>query len=169
MSMKSFDKFCESIIMNDPKSRKEIFDERQKIVRKSIYTEALIGYSTAVFLNTLIMEGVYQWCESHVAPMLALALAAVIYCEIRCAVKGVLIAVNGTFSRTFSGVYCIFMGSVLGATQFLSAVEEWDKLVKDGMVTRTAMLILVLFLCLIYGVLSIVLTKRERKKREDTE
>ena len=41
MSLKSFDKFCERMILAEPGSEKEIYDERQKQIRTQLTVEAL--------------------------------------------------------------------------------------------------------------------------------
>lgn len=56
MSLKSFDKFCERMILAEPGSQKEIFDERQKIVRSRITIEALLIFGCSAILNCMIME-----------------------------------------------------------------------------------------------------------------
>lgn len=49
MSMKSFDKFCERIILAEPGSQKEIFDERQRQQRTQLTVEALRCVGTVCF------------------------------------------------------------------------------------------------------------------------
>ena len=45
MSLKSFDDFCAKIVNNDPiVSQKDIFDERQTVVRSQITTRALWAF-----------------------------------------------------------------------------------------------------------------------------
>ena len=41
MSLKSFDKFCERLILSEPGSQKEVFDERQNVMRSRLAIEAL--------------------------------------------------------------------------------------------------------------------------------
>jgi len=56
MSMKSFDKFCERIILAEPGSQKEIFDERQRQQRTQLTVEALLIYCAASALCVLLNE-----------------------------------------------------------------------------------------------------------------
>lgn len=71
MSLKSFDKFCENIILGEPSSpkQKQIFDERQNILRSRLITEALIIFAVRSALNTMVMDAGPMWCEGFFAPM----------------------------------------------------------------------------------------------------
>ena len=55
MSLKSFDEFCAKIINGKP-VEKEIFDERQKLVRTQITVEAFKVFTVTACVNVLIME-----------------------------------------------------------------------------------------------------------------
>ena len=69
MSLKSFDKFCENLILTEPGSQKIIYDERQKIVQMKIGIETLIIFGGAATLNCLAMDLIYQYAESYTAPL----------------------------------------------------------------------------------------------------
>lgn len=56
MSMKSFDKFCEKMILGEPGSEKEIFDERQKQLRTHILVQSLVIYAIASALCVVLNE-----------------------------------------------------------------------------------------------------------------
>lgn len=56
MSLKSFDDFCAKIVNNDPIEQKEIFDERQLIVRSQITKRALWAFVIMSGINLIIME-----------------------------------------------------------------------------------------------------------------
>ncbi len=60
MSMKSFDKFCERLILAEPGSEKEVFDERQRLIQQRLAVEALLIYVGVTLINTMMMEIFYQ-------------------------------------------------------------------------------------------------------------
>ena len=92
MSMKSFDKFCERIILAEPGSQKEIFDERQRQQRTQLTVEALLIYCAAAALCVLMNE-VFGFLES--SGMVFIAAAAFLWWNIRALVKGCLFGVSG--------------------------------------------------------------------------
>lgn len=168
MSLKSFDKFCESIILNDPKSRKEIFDERQRQIRDKITLESLLIYVVAVFVNTTIMDEAYKWCESYAAPMLLLMIACCIYWTIRNAVKGTLFAVNGTFSNKFTGIYGMFISVMFGISNVFG-FEDGESLVSDGVVTESFMVLATFTLTFVYSLIMFILARNNDKRRAAAE
>ncbi|MBP1580654.1 MAG: hypothetical protein J6B57_11265 [Oscillospiraceae bacterium] len=97
MSMKSFDKFCEKIILGEPGSEKEIFDERQKQQRTQLLVEAFLFYSvaTAVLLLLNEIDETPRFFESSFSVLALCAGAAVLWWTIRAAVKGCLFGVSG--------------------------------------------------------------------------
>ena len=94
MSMKSFDKFCERIILAEPGSQKEIFDERQRQQRTQLTVEALLIYCTASALCVLLNED-FGFLESSFSGMVFIAAAAFLWWTIRALVKGCLFGVSG--------------------------------------------------------------------------
>ena len=94
MSMKSFDKFCERIILAEPGSQKEIFDERQRQQRTQLTVEALLIYCAAAALCVLMNE-VFGFLESSFSGMVFIAAAAFLWWNIRALVKGCLFGVSG--------------------------------------------------------------------------
>lgn len=168
MSLKSFDKFCESIILNDPKSRKEIFDERQRQIRDKITLESLLIYVTAVFVNTAIMENVYMWCESYTAPMLLLMFICCFYWVIRNAAKGTLFGVNGTFSNKFTGIYGMFMSVIFGISAAFK-IEEGEEFISNGVVSESLLILVIFVLMFVFGLIMFILADREDKRRAAAE
>ena len=88
MSMKSFDKFCERIILAEPGSQKE----RQQ--RTQLTVEALLIYCAAAALCVLMNE-VFGFLESSFSGMVFIAAAAFLWWNIRALVKGCLFGVSG--------------------------------------------------------------------------
>lgn len=168
MSLKSFDKFCESIILNDPKSRKDIFDERQRQIRSKITLESLLIYVTAVFVNTAVMENAYMWCESYAAPMLLLMIACCFYWMIRNAAKGTLFAVNGSFSNKFTGIYGMFMSVMFGISAVFK-LEEGESFIRNGAVTKSFMFLVTFVLIFVFSLIMFILAGKEDKRRAAAE
>lgn len=168
MSLKSFDKFCESLILNEPKSRKEIFDERQKIIRNKITVECLLIYAVAVFANTFIMEEFYRWSESYFGAMLPIMSACLLYWLIRNEAKGTLFAVNGSFSNKFTGIYGIFMSVIFGISS-MARLMDGEALFKDGMATIIFIGLLTFAIIFVYSLLMIIFTRKNDKLKEAAE
>lgn len=166
MSLKSFDKFLENYILGQPNSKKEIMDERQKIARTQILAETLAIFSGLAFINTFVMDMFYNWAESYASPMLIFFMLCMIYFNIRCFAKGCLIGINGGKAITFTAVYAIFMGAMMG-TKYLFGNEEYRSLFADGRLTDDFCFIASWLLFVIYGVLTMILAKLDQKKKED--
>ena len=167
MSLKSFDKFCESIIMGEPKSQKEIFDERQKIVRSRITIEALLIFGCSAILNCMIMEECYKWAESQLAAMGLLVSLCLLYWQVRCAAKGCMIGTHGKFAQVFSGVYIIFI-SVLGILS-IDISGEPDFIIKNGALSKDFIGVVVMLILLAVGIITLCVIRHENKRDETEE
>lgn len=169
MSLKSFDKFCEDLILKEPESNKIILDERQKLMRSRILTETLIIFSGLAFVNCLVMDLAYQWAETYAAPMLVFMVLCACYYNVRCAAKGCLVGINGERSAKFSAGYCIFMGIMMAIKNAFSGDEEERALFADGKLTDNFCFLLVCILAIVCGVLTIIFIKSSRKEKEDDD
>lgn len=169
MSLKSFDKFCEDLILKQPGSDKIILDERQKLMRSKILTETLVIFSSLSFINCLIMDLAYQWAETYAAPLLVFMFLCACYYNIRCAVKGCLVGINGERSAKFSAGYCIFMGIMMSVKYAFSGDEEQRVLFADGKLTDNFCFLMGWILTIVCGVLTFILIKKSRKDKEDDE
>lgn len=162
MSLKSFDKFCENMILSEPKSEKAIFDERQKIVRSQLTAEALIVYVFLSAVNVFIMEASYQWCESYFATLVLAAAVSLMWWTIRCAAKGVLFGVNGTFSIRYVGAMWIGLG-------LCNVVMEGcriEYLYKDGMIAEKLVMLVSFGLLAVCGIISLIVASAEDKRHK---
>lgn len=166
MSLKSFDKFCERMILGEPCAEKEIFDERQKIVRSQITIEALLIFGCSAILNCMIMEECYKWAESQLAAMALLVSACLLYWQVRCAAKGCMIGTNGKFTQAFSGV-CIIFISVLGILS-IDISGEPDFIIKNGALSKDFIGVVVMLIFLAVGIITLCVIRHENK-REETE
>lgn len=97
MSLKSFDDFCAKIVNNDPiQQQKDIFDERQAVVRSQLTIRALWVFVISSGINLLIMECGPQWCESYVLSTAIFGAIAYLYWVCANARRGSLFGINGT-------------------------------------------------------------------------
>lgn len=168
MSFKSFDKFCEDLILKQPGSEKIILDERQKIMRSKVLTEAFIIFSGLSFVNTLAMDLFYQWAETYAAPMLIFMFLCACYFNIRCAVKGCLVGINGEKSAKLSAAYCIFMGGTM-TLKYIFSDDDQHVLFKDGQLTDNLLFMVSFILAIACGVLTLIFIKTGKKNKEDNE
>lgn len=100
MSLKSFDDFCAKIVNNDPVQQKEIFDERQKLVRSQLTIRALWAFVAAACINILVIECGPQWCESTVLSTAVFGAAAYLYWVIANARRDTLFGIGNSSAST---------------------------------------------------------------------
>ncbi len=94
MSLKSFDKFCEKIIMGEVGSEKEIYDERQNQIRTKLIVEALLVFGVMTALGMLLYD-MFKWCESAFPICAVCCAAAYLWWTIRALFKDCLFGVKG--------------------------------------------------------------------------
>ncbi len=115
MSMKSFDKFCEKVINGeyDGRPTKEIFDERQNILRMKLTKRALWLFVIMSGINLIVMECGPQWCESRVMSTAIFGAAAHLYWTAAAVKKDALFGLSGvepiTRQMMFIFIYCLGM------------------------------------------------------------
>lgn len=172
MSLKSFDKFCENIILGEPSSQKQIFDERQNIVRSRLITEALIIFAALSMLNTMIMEAGPKWCESFSAPMVFFAALCLLWWLIRCSVKGALFGVDGTTAMKCTGgfwagigLFYMIMNTFGGHSDGVFA----GGIIVDGMVGEKFLIVVSCAVLTLCGVYILVMASREDRHRKSEE
>lgn len=166
MSLKSFDKFCEDLILKQPGSDKAVLDERQKLMRSKILTETFVIYACLSFANTLFMDLAYRWSETFAAPMLIFMLMCAFYYNVRCACTGSLVGINGERSAKMSAWYCVLMGFMM----FMRFIFSDDKaLVKDGRLTDNCCFMIVYILAVVIGISTFVFVKVSRRSNKEDE
>lgn len=170
MSLKSFDKFCEKIIMGDPApiNQKEIFDERQNQVRQKLTIEALTVFGAAVSLNTLIMDCGPKWCEGYFAPIVLILALSYMYWLIRVVKKGALFGVEGTAKAERNAGMFISMSVVYGLIMFLNEDRE-IYIFRDGMVSEIFVIMLFYVIAVVCGAVTLVLAHKEKKRLKAEE
>lgn len=169
MSMKSFDKFCEKLITAEPGSEKEIFDERQNVMRMRLAIEALFICVCLILINGIVTEMVvkYQWAEYMMTADLLFAVLSMLWWIIRCAVKGCLVAVSGRIAQKTAAVMSVLVGALNGLRYALDIGEE-SFLIKDGRLSADFVFLICFALMIVCGIFMFTAIRRE-EKREETE
>ncbi len=165
MSLKSFDRFCEKIIMGepDPINRKEIFDERQNQVRQKLIIEALTVFGAAVSINTLVMDCGAKWCEGYFAPIALLVALCYMYWLIRVVKKGALFGVEGT-AHAERTAWSLVVMPVLYSLIMLRNEDKELYIARDGMLSETFLLIIFYVIAIVCGVVTLALAHKEKKR-----
>ncbi|MDE6030497.1 MAG: hypothetical protein K2G32_02635 [Oscillospiraceae bacterium] len=166
MSMKSFDKFCERLILAEPGSEREIFDERQNIMRSRLAIEALLIYVGLTFINSMVMEMFYQWSESWMTLTLLFMVICLLWWSIRCAVKGCLLAVSGRFAQKTSAVLVVLVGAI-NILRFVFDIGEEGYFVTDGMLSEDFVFALSFLLLIGCGIFILCVMRHEEKKNKE--
>ncbi len=166
MSLKSFDKFCEKMITGEPSSEKPIYDERQNIVRSRLIIEALTIYGAASIIDAALNELVYMWCESVFAQLVLIAALCLMWYLIRCAAKGALFGVNGTYFAKITGCGWVGMG-VFFALYF--AFGDDVSVVTDGALSGDIVFVISYVLLALCGIFQIIMARREDKRRKENQ
>lgn len=166
MSMKSFDKFCERLILAEPGSEKEVFDERQNIMRSRLAIEALLIYVGLTFINSMVMEMFYQWSESWMTLTLLFMVLSLLWWSIRCAAKGCLLAVSGRFAQKTSAILVILTGAV-NIIRFVFDIGEEGYFVTDGKLSEDFVFALSFLLLIGCGIFILCVMRHEEKKNKE--
>ena len=164
MSLKSFDKFCEKLILTEPGSEKIIYDERQKIMQMKIGIETLVIFGAAAVLNCLVMDLIYQYAESYTAPIVLIMLFCAFYHNLRCAAKDCLIGINGEGALRNSSYTCIGMGIVL-SLQYVFKEEHF--IIVNGQLSDDFVFLITTIAAVVFGVTMLILVSRIRKKKNE--
>lgn len=168
MSLKSFDKFCETLITAEPGSQKVILDERQRQTRTKLTMEALCIYAIASFANTAVMDKLYRWCDSYFAPMAFLAAVCYIYWILRCHFSGALFGINGTYlSKLTAGISTVW--SFYFCMILFSDFAEEGGAFHDGMLSTQLVGIISIALYFVSAVATIILAKKTEKAEQPDE
>lgn len=168
MSMKSFDKFCEKIINGDPVDNKEIFDERQALVRTKSLVTALICFSLLCVMNTLLMECGMRWSESFFMPMTIFMAACYLGFLLYNARRGSLFGINGTSKATMTASFLTGQGIVCSFFKLFDEEEPFC-VIKDGRVSEIFLMMLFFVLEIACGVITLALAHKFNKSKDREE
>ena len=164
MSLKSFDKFCENLILKEPGSEKIIYDERQKIVKMKIGVDTFMIFSAAAFLSCLVMDMFYRYAESYSGPLVLIMLFCVFYFDLRCAAKDCLIGINGSKVWRNSSYSSIFMGVVL-SLQYIFREEHF--FIVNGQISNDFIFLIATISAIVHGITMLILLHHIRKKKNE--
>lgn len=167
MSMKSFDKFCEKLITGEPVPQKEIFDERQSVLRTKSAATALTCFGALSAANTMLMECGLKWSESYFAPIAIFMAVCYLVFLLDSARRGALFGVNGTAKATMTAIVAIVQGGLF----ILINIDEEEpfRVIKDGMIAKEFLLILFLVMEILCGIITIILAHKFNKSQESGE
>ncbi len=167
MSMKSFDKFCEKLITGEPVPQKEIFDERQSVLRTKSLVTALTCFGALSAANTMLMECGLKWSESYFGPIAIFMAVCYLVFLLDNARRGSLFGVNGTAKATMTAILLI----VQGAVYILLNIDDEEPfcIIKDGMVSKVFLLMMFFVLVIACGIITIILAHKFNKSRESEE
>ena len=160
MSLESFDKFCEKMIMGEPGSEKEIFDERQNIVRGRLTTESLaVGFALSGLL--VMTNEMFGWSSDYFLLMGLGAALCYLWWVIRNAVKGSLFGVKG-MGTLWTAVIMVF-------ESFYCLLIVWDEdsafpLTEQGQVSDNLMVLVIAAVLLLSSIVVFVMNARRKKQ-----
>lgn len=166
MSLKSFDKFCERMILGEPGSEKEIFDERQKQIRTHLTVEALTVFGAISLLAVAINETCFQWCEGCFPVMVLCAALSYGWWVIRNAVKGSLFGVSGKGVK-YTALLMIIYSPIYEILILPDELSDFS-VIRDGKLTTQAVVMVSLLLMLVFAVITLVIYSR-KKRSESAE
>lgn len=161
MSLKSFDKFCERMILAEPGNEKEVYDERQKQIRTQLTVEALTVFGAMSMLAVMINETDLQWCEGCFPVMVLCAAISYGWWVIRNAVKGSLFGISGKgvkyaaiITLVYSPIYeILILPDNLGTLSFI----------ENGMLTTETLVMFSLLLMIVFAIITLVLYSRKKR------
>lgn len=165
MSMKSFDKFCENLILGKSGSEKEIYDERQKIARMHLTVEALAVYVVLSTLTLVIQDEFVRLCESSFFILAMCGSAAYLWWVIRCAYKECLFGVSGK-KVINTATFLIFYLPTILIIELLPDSDEFTLMTESSMSDELSLIICgVLFFA--SSIITFAAYKKYRRKQSD--
>ena len=163
MSLASFDKFCEKMILGEPGSEKEIFDERQNIVRGRLTTEALaVGFALSGLL--VLTNEISEWCSEMFMLMGLGAALCYLWWVIRNAIKGSLFGVKG------SGTFWTAVIMLIDSFYLLLMCWEPEKafpLTEQGQVSRNLLVLIISIVLLVSSIIVFIMNGRRKRKTSE--
>lgn len=168
MSLESFDKFCEKIIMGEPGSEKEIYDERQNQIRTKLTIEAMLVYIVISAAFALSCD-IVNWCESVYVLMAFSASVSYLWWVIRNIAKESLFGVKGSTTIT-TAIVMIFQGITYILINCDETEENANFFINNGVVSDNIVIIISLVIMVLTGITVVVTSYiRKRKQRTDSE
>lgn len=161
MSMKTFDKFCEKMILGEPGSEKEVFDERQKQLRTQILVQSLVIYAVVSALCVMLNE-LIGFVESSFSGMAFCAGAVYLWWVISLAAKDCMFGVSGK-----QVLYNALIAIALVPAYIIMMLPDEDEptlaIVKNGALTERFVILAALLLYIIATVIIIATYFRNKR------
>lgn len=167
MSMKSFDKFCERLILAEPGSEREVYDERQKVMQMKISINALTIFALASFVFAFI-DKFAKWSESLYTVLSLIGALCLSYFQIHCAAKGCLIPISGKLARKITAIFVI-VTAALNMLRYIYDIGEETYFIKDGLVSDDVLFAASFLLLIINGIFLLCMIRRDDKKNGGAE
>lgn len=164
MSLKSFDKFCERMIMGEPVDRREVYDERQNQMRTKLTVEALWVYIALSAVAVVINEE-FTWTSSLLSLMALCGAIAFLWWTIRCAAKDCIFGIKGF--GVISNAWVLLAESVLFIC--LSVFGKDELFISEDGLVGSRLLITIGFAILIIASLIVIVMNKKRKIAEPTD
>lgn len=167
MSMKSFDKFCERLILAEPNSEceKEVFDERQKQIRLRLGLEAMTVCLMAVLINAMFSEHFVRWSEHQFTAIMLIMVLCLVYWMIRCTASGCWVVVVNKRAQRNSSIMMIFIFS-LNLIRYIIDIFEDGIFAADGTLSDEFMFALTFVIGILCGIFSLCVIRRAEKTNE---
>lgn len=169
MSLKSSDNFREQTIPANSggEYEKQIFDERQKIIRSRLSIEALLIYVCVALLNSLFMDTVYAWSETHTSTMTFILAVCAVYYTIKLYSKGCLFGTSGIKSRKVTAVMLIVIGA-LNLIRFIADIFKGRFVLQiDGRISDEFLFMMAFVILLINGIITLIAVNTEIKRSKE--
>jgi|GEM_PF-618519 len=177
MSLKSFDKFCENIIMGEPKYEKDVFDERQNQLRGKLKLEGFQLYAVLSMLALIIYEAGYAYCDGIIAILALCAALSYLWWVLRGLHYGCIIGMKFTQQANAAGM---LLGEMLlfGFIEFrnFTKYREADEsfFANNGQLSEHFVLVIAMAVMLVASIMILVAVTRHQKaektvKEEDDE
>ncbi len=163
MSMKSFDKFCERMILAEPSSEKEIFDERQNQQRTALTVQALIVYCVATAVFVFLNDDLH-FVESSAAGLVFFAGLSYLWWVIRANIKGCLFGVSG--KQVIYNALGIIAEMTVAIPLVMNQTDGGVHFIKNGMLSDVSAVIAGFIMYTVSAVIKVVVYFRSRKKPE---
>ena len=170
MSLKSFDKFCENMIMGEPKNQKDIFDERQNQLRSKLTIEALWLYVVLSGVGLIIYEAGYAYCESIVAPLALFGAVSYMWFVIRNICCGSFFGIKYTQAKCTATVILVEMimyGILMVDNYSEERTPEDYFFISNGQLTEIFVLCTAMAVMLVSSVVVFIAASRRAKADED--
>lgn len=168
MSMKSFDKFCERLILAEPNSEKAVFDERQNQIRLRLGIEAMAVCLTAILINAMFSELFVRWSEHQFSAILLIAVLCLFYWLIRCAASSCWVAVGNKHVQKSSSIMLIFIFSLNLSRNLFTVIEE-GIFAADGTLSDEFVFTSAFVTGILCGIFSLCVIRRAEKTNESNE